>query len=70
LNAEFLRRGLIDFLSIVVEPALVGGKDTPTLIDGESLSSDDDLLKIKSLELEEVKELDNSYLHLKYKVLN
>ena len=34
LNAALVRNGLIDHLLIVIAPLLVGGKATPTLIDG------------------------------------
>jgi 2,5-diamino-6-(ribosylamino)-4(3H)-pyrimidinone 5'-phosphate reductase len=70
LNAELVRNGLIDYLSLVVAPVLVGGEDTPTLMDGESLHIQDELFKLKALELESVNKLQNSYLHLVYKVLN
>jgi len=70
LNSIFLRHNLIDTISIVVAPALVGGKETPTLIDGKSLSSVDNLKDIKALKLVDVKKLNDSYLHLKYEVVN
>jgi len=70
LNAEFLRNNLIDEVSIVITPALIGGGDTASLVDGESLVTDEDLNKIRSLELINVKQLENSYLHLRYKVNN
>lgn len=70
LNSIFLRHKLIDKLSIVVAPALVGGKETPSLIDGKSLSSFDDLKDIKALKLVDVKKLNASYLHLMYDVIN
>ena len=70
LNAEFVRRGLVDHISIVVAPALIGGKDTSSLIDGPSLRTENDLMNIKPLKLVEVTKLENSYLHLKYDVLN
>ena len=41
LNSIFLRHKLINKLSIVIAPALIGGKETPSLIDGKSLSSVD-----------------------------
>jgi 2,5-diamino-6-(ribosylamino)-4(3H)-pyrimidinone 5'-phosphate reductase len=70
LNAAFLREGLIDNISLVLAPCLVGGKDTPSLIDGESLHSVTELSKIKSLKLVECKILENSYIHLRYQVNN
>lgn len=70
LNSIFLRNKLIDKLSIVVAPALIGGKDTPSLIDGDSLSSIKELGLIKALKLVKVERLRDSYLHLKYNVIN
>jgi 2,5-diamino-6-(ribosylamino)-4(3H)-pyrimidinone 5'-phosphate reductase len=70
LNSEFIRNGFIDYISLVVAPAMIGGKDTPTLMDGESLHTTNELSKIKALELQEITKLNNSYIHLKYKVLN
>lgn len=68
LNAEWIRRGLIDYLSLVVAPLLVGGKNTSTLVDGESLHTQEDLLKIKTLKLIKCDVLENSYLHATYEV--
>ena len=70
LNSVLLRKNLIDRLSIVIAPALIGGKETSTLIDGESLQSFEDLKHIKALNLIENKTLDNSYIHLKYDIIN
>lgn len=70
LNSILLRSGLIDHISIVVAPALVGGKNTPTLIDGESLHTSEELFKIKALKLVKCDMLENSYLHLQYDVIN
>lgn len=68
LNAILLRAGLIDKISVVIAPLIVGGKDTSTLVDGESLSSLKDLNEIVPLELISVTKLKKSYLHLQYKV--
>ena len=68
LNGLFLRNNLIDYVNIVIAPLLVGGKDVSTLIDGESISSLKELDKLKALELIECKQLDNSYIQLRYKV--
>lgn len=70
LNAELARSGLIDFVSLVVAPLLVGGKDTATLIGGKSLATDDDLKLLKPLTLQSAQTLSSSYLHLRYKVEN
>ena len=68
LNGLFLRNNLIDYVNIVIAPLLVGGKDVPTLIDGEAISNLEELNKLKALELIECNQLDNSYIQLKYKV--
>ncbi len=70
LNELFLREGLIDYVNIVIAPLLVGGKDTSTLIDGKSISYRRELNKLKALELIECNQLENSYIQLKYKVIN
>ncbi|MBR3342255.1 MAG: dihydrofolate reductase family protein [Clostridiales bacterium] len=70
LNGMFLRDKLFDYVDIVVAPVLVGGKDTATLIDGESLRSECDLNKLGALRLIECKELDDSYLRLRYLVIH
>ena len=70
LNAQFLRLGLIDEVSIVVAPCLIGGSKTQSLIGGESFHSQEDLFKIKALKLKECKVLENSYLHVLYEVVN
>ncbi len=69
LNGKFLRENLIDYVNVVIAPLLVGGKDTPTLIDGESIMSSKELSKLKALKLIECKELENSYIQIKYKVI-
>ena len=69
LNELFLREKLIDYLDIVVAPVLVGGKDTSTLIDGKSLVSESELSKLGVLKLQECIVLENSYLRLRYGVI-
>ena len=70
LNSIFLRNKLIDKISIVVAPALIGGKDTASLIGGESLTSTKELSEVKAMKLVAVTKLKNSYIHLNYKVIN
>ena len=70
LNSLFLKEKLFDFIDIVVAPVLVGGKDTPTVIDGNSLVSTTELNQLGILQLQECNLLDNSYIRLRYRVIN
>lgn len=70
LNGLFLREKLIDYIDIVVAPVLIGGKDTSTLIDGQSLLSESELSKLGVLKLQECVVLENSYLRLRYEVIH
>ena len=70
VNSIFLREKLFDFIDIVIAPVLIGGKDTATLIDGESLMSRNELGKLGVLELLDCVPLQNSYIRLRYKVIH
>ena len=70
LNSMFLREKLFDYIDVVVAPVLIGGKNTATLIDGESLRDESELDKLGALQLVECKVLEDSYIRLRYKVLN
>ena len=70
LNGMFLREKLFDYVDIVVAPLLAGGKDTTTLIDGESILTPVQLSELGVLELESVQPLHNSYIRLRYKVIS
>lgn len=70
MNSVLLRAGLIDELSIVIAPLAVGGRSTPTLIDGSSIQSKRDLGQIRPLQFVSMDTLSDSYLHLKYRVIN
>ena len=70
LNGLFLREKLFDYVDIVVAPVLIGGKDTSTLIDGESLFTQKELSKLGVLKLQECVILENSYLRLRYEVIH
>jgi 2,5-diamino-6-(ribosylamino)-4(3H)-pyrimidinone 5'-phosphate reductase len=70
LNSLFLHEKLFDYIDIVIAPVLIGGKDTPTLIDGKSLLSESKLSKIGVLKLQECMVLKKSYLRLRYKVIH
>ena len=70
LNGLFLREKLFDFIDVVVAPVLIGGKDTSTLIDGQSLLSECELSQLGVLQLQECTVLEDSYLRLRYKVIH
>lgn len=66
MNSTLIRANLIDRLSLVVVPALIGGTKTPNLINGASLRLDKDLKLVKPLKLTKCEVLKHSYLHLIY----
>jgi 2,5-diamino-6-(ribosylamino)-4(3H)-pyrimidinone 5'-phosphate reductase len=70
LNAVLLRAGLIERALIVVAPCLIGGRSTSTLVDGDSLQTTEDLVKIRPLKLQECKALEDSYVLMEYEVIN
>lgn len=70
VNSLFLGEKLIDYVDIVIAPVLVGGKDTSTLIDGESLKVESELSKLGVLKLIENVSLDDSYIRLRYEVIS
>ena len=70
LNAELRRAGLIDHVMVVVATCLVGGRNTTTLVEGESLRTVEDLAKIRPLKLTKCEALKDSYARLEYEVIN
>lgn len=69
VNSLFLRKKLLDYVDIVVAPVLIGGKDTPTLIDGRSLISRTELSELGVLKLMDCSRLEDSYIRLRYEVI-
>ncbi len=69
VNELFLREKLFDFVDVVVAPILIGGKDTSTLIDGQSLKSKTELSDLGVLKLIECSALEDSYIRLRYQVI-
>lgn len=69
LNGRLLRAGLLDYVDVVVAPALVSGRDTASLVDGPSLQTADEFSGIGVLSLESAQPLAHSYLRLKYRVI-
>lgn len=70
INGLFLREKLFDYVDVVVAPVLVGGKDTSTLVDGMSLKTPEELSGLGVLKLIECKVLEDSYIRLRYEVVN
>jgi 2,5-diamino-6-(ribosylamino)-4(3H)-pyrimidinone 5'-phosphate reductase len=70
LNAAWIRSSLIDQVSVVIAPCLIGGATTQSLVGGESLHTQEDLLKIRALTLVQCNVLNNNYIHLIYEVDN
>jgi 2,5-diamino-6-(ribosylamino)-4(3H)-pyrimidinone 5'-phosphate reductase len=70
INSHWLRLGLIDHVSLVIAPCLIGGSNTPSLVGGESLHAQEDLKKIKALRLISCDILEDSYIHVRYDVIN
>ena len=69
VNGLFLMEKLFDFVDIVVAPVLVGGKNTSTLIDGESITTREELDKLGILKLIDCEQLEDSYVRLRYEVI-
>ena len=69
VNSLFLREKLLDYVDIVITPVLIGGRDTPTLIDGPSITTVAELQKTGILKLEKCSVLEDSYIRLQYRVI-
>lgn len=61
MNSLLFQAHLIDKISIIMAPLVVGGSLTPTLIDGTAFPT--------PLKLTSVQQLQDSYLHLQYDVI-
>ena len=69
LNGLFVRQKLIDYVNIVIAPIIIGGSDVSTLVDGESIETENELFKLMPLQLLECNKLKDSYIQVKYKVI-
>ncbi len=47
LNWQLIKLGLVDEIRLIHMPFIIGGKDTPTLVDGEGFQSLDEVVKAK-----------------------
>ncbi|MGE8207646.1 dihydrofolate reductase family protein [Heyndrickxia sp. NPDC080065] len=65
INGAFLRQGLIDEISFVISPIAIGGRNTPSIFDCESLKTLDDVTK---LDLINMKQVGKGAVWLYYKV--
>jgi riboflavin biosynthesis pyrimidine reductase len=59
MNARWLAEGLVDHLTVVIAPLLVGANGTPTLMDSVDLP-------VTQMSLVETRAIDGSYLFLRY----
>ena len=69
VNGLFLRQKLFDYIDVVVAPVLIGGRETSSLIDGESLKSRNELNGLGVLKLVECSVLQDSYIRFRYQVI-
>lgn len=63
LNADLIDAGLVDYLSLIISPLLVGGHGTPAL-------QDTDILTVRPLKLIDLQRFAANYVNLRYQVLN
>ena len=69
VNSLFLRQKLFDYVDVVIAPVLIGGRETSSLIDGESLKSRSELNGLGVLRLVACDVLEDSYIRLRYQVI-
>ena len=70
VNGLFLREKLFDYIDVVVAPVLIGGKETSSLIDGSSIRSENELSELGVLKLIDCTVLNDSYIRVRYQVIN
>lgn len=66
LNGVLLREGLVDEISLIISPNLVGNKDARTFFDDIELKGSNDMIKLKQTHIES---LDNGNIWVCYDVL-
>jgi 2,5-diamino-6-(ribosylamino)-4(3H)-pyrimidinone 5'-phosphate reductase len=65
LNGAMLRAGLIDEVHVILKPALIGGRRTPTLVDCDDLAADE---RPAVLQLVSVRTEEHGFLWLHYRI--
>jgi 2,5-diamino-6-(ribosylamino)-4(3H)-pyrimidinone 5'-phosphate reductase len=65
LNGVMLRAGLIDEVHLILKPALIGGRRTPTLVDCDDLAADE---RPAALELLSARPQEGGFVWLHYRV--
>jgi 2,5-diamino-6-(ribosylamino)-4(3H)-pyrimidinone 5'-phosphate reductase len=70
MNAQLVRQGLVDHIMIIVAPLLVGGRETSTVMDGPSYTTEEELGGLRALKLVRCETLEHSYIRLEYDVIN
>ena len=63
LNSRWLEEGLVDYMTVIIFPLLIGSSGTPALIN-------DHIFSVKPLRLVSSKIFNNNYLSLYYRVIN
>lgn len=67
INGAFVQAHALDHINVVMAPCLIGGADTPTLIDG--VNPNKGLEHVNTFKLVKAKPMTGSYLQLCYDVL-
>lgn len=62
-NSQWIKTGLVDFITMIIYPLLVSRNGTPAFVEA-------DLFAVKPLHLISAKIFDTNYLSLRYKVIN
>jgi 2,5-diamino-6-(ribosylamino)-4(3H)-pyrimidinone 5'-phosphate reductase len=65
LNGVLLRAGLVDEVSVLIDPCLVGGTSPRSLFVAPDLTSGDDIIRLRLIHFEQVKE---NVIWLRYEV--
>ena len=62
---NFLKNGFVDDMYIFIGPVIVGGKYTPSMADGDGISTDDDLINLEVVDVSRI----NTGILVHYKLI-